>query len=159
MLSDEALSFFRTQARGKLPKAPLIAGADGGHWRAGDWSVAISADAANASSARPAQRIPARVSAYSFRHSRISELLQLCGESNDPLGSCRATIDSSASIWRTPGPYPVSMDLQRHAWRTSEPAVCQALRNPRSGWQAPVKSCPAPRGSNCPQAPTMRLND
>jgi integrase len=64
---------------------PLIAGADGGHWRAGDWSVAIraAANAARASSARPAQRIPARVSAYSFRHSRISELLQLCGI--DPL--------------------------------------------------------------------------
>jgi integrase len=36
MLSDEGITFFRAQARGKLPKAPLISGADGGHWRAGD---------------------------------------------------------------------------------------------------------------------------
>jgi len=85
MLSDEGITFFRAQARGKLPKAPLISGADGGHWRAGDWSFAIraAADAANASARKPAQRIPARASAYSFRHSRISELLQLYGI--DPL--------------------------------------------------------------------------
>jgi integrase len=85
MLSNEGIVFFRAQARGKLPKAPLISGADGHHWRAGDWSVAIraAAHAANAASAKSAQRIPARVSAYSFRHSRISELLQLYGI--DPL--------------------------------------------------------------------------
>ena len=85
MLSDEGVTFFRAQARGKLPKAPLISAADGGHWRAGDWSVAIraAAHAANASSRTPAHRIPARVSAYSFRHSRISELLQVYGI--DPL--------------------------------------------------------------------------
>ena len=85
MLSDEGIIFFLAEARGKLPKAPLISGADGGHWRAGDWSVAIraAANAANASSTKAAQRIPAHVSAYSFRHSRISELLQLYGI--DPL--------------------------------------------------------------------------
>jgi integrase len=61
MLSDEGIIFFRAQARGKLPKAPLISGADGGRWRAGDWSVAIraAANAANASSRKAAQRIPA----------------------------------------------------------------------------------------------------
>jgi integrase len=85
MLSDEGITFFRAQARGKLPKAPLISDADGGHWRAGDWSVAIraAANAANASSRKASQRIPAHVSAYSFRHTRISELLQLYGI--DPL--------------------------------------------------------------------------
>jgi integrase len=85
MLSDEGIIFFLAEARGKLPKAPLISGADGGHWRAGDWSVAIraAANAANAPPRKAAQRIPARVSAYSFRHSRISELLQLYGI--DPL--------------------------------------------------------------------------
>jgi len=85
MLRDEGTIFFQAQARGKLPKTPLISGADGGHWRAGDWSVAIraAANAANASSRKAAQRIPAHASAYSFRHSRISELLQLYGI--DPL--------------------------------------------------------------------------
>jgi integrase len=74
MLSDEGLAFFRAQARGKLPKAPLISGADGRHWRAGDWSVAIRAAAlaANAAVGKAARYIPERVSAYSFRHSRIS---------------------------------------------------------------------------------------
>ena len=102
MLSDEGVIFFLAQARGKLPKAPLISGADGGHWRAGDWSVAIraAANAANASPRKAAQRIPARVSAYSFRHSRISELLQLYGI--DPLTVAQQcgehTVDPSVGI-------------------------------------------------------------
>ncbi len=85
MLSDEGIAFFRAQARGKLPRAPLISSADSRHWRAGDWSVAIRAAAleANASSPKAELCIPARVSAYSFRHSRISELLQVYGI--DPL--------------------------------------------------------------------------
>ena len=37
--------------------------------------------------------------------------------------------------------------------------VAQALRNLSSGGQAQVKSCAAPRAIDCPQAPTMRLND
>jgi hypothetical protein len=40
---------------------------------------AAAANAANASSRKASQRIPAHVSAYSFRHTRISELLQLYG--------------------------------------------------------------------------------
>jgi integrase len=85
LLSDEGIAFFRAQASGKLPKAPLISGADGRHWRAGDWSVAIRAAAlaANGAFGKSARAIPARVSAYSFRHSRISELLQVYGI--DPL--------------------------------------------------------------------------
>jgi integrase len=85
MLSDDACTFFRTHSRDKLPKAPLISGPDGEHWRAGDWSVAIrsAATAANMSAMKLSQRIPIHVSAYSFRHSRISELLQVYGV--DPL--------------------------------------------------------------------------
>ncbi len=79
MLSDEGTAFFRTQARGKLPKAPLLPRDDGGHWRALDWSLPIreAAAQANKSAKKPSQRIPAGVSAYSFRHTRISELLQV----------------------------------------------------------------------------------
>jgi len=85
MLSDDACTFFRAHSRDKLPKAPLISGPDGEHWRAVDWSVAIRSAAtdANKSAVKLFQRIPLHVSAYSFRHSRISELLQLYGV--DPL--------------------------------------------------------------------------
>ncbi len=85
MLSDDACTFFRVHSRDKLPKAPLISGPDGDHWRAGDWSIAIrsAATVANKSAARLSQRVPLHVSAYSFRHSRISELLQVYGV--DPL--------------------------------------------------------------------------
>jgi integrase len=79
MLGDDGIEFFRGQARGKLPKAPLISNLDGGHWEAEDWSVAIRAAAivANETAKTSAQRLPAGVSAYSFRHARIAELLQV----------------------------------------------------------------------------------
>jgi integrase len=85
LLSNDATAFFRAHARDKLPMAPLISGQDGGHWRAGDWSVAIrtAAAAANRTAVKLSQRIPLHTTAYSFRHSRISELLQLYGI--DPL--------------------------------------------------------------------------
>jgi integrase len=85
MLSSEGAQFFRAQARDKTPSAPLIANAhDGGHWTRQEWAKGIrkAAGAAN-ENAKVAQRIPAGVSAYSFRHARISELLQIYGV--DPL--------------------------------------------------------------------------
>jgi integrase len=85
MLSSEGAQFFRAQARDKTPSAPLITNAhDGGHWTRQEWAKGIrkAATAAN-EKAKAAQRIPAGVSAYSFRHARISELLQIYGV--DPL--------------------------------------------------------------------------
>jgi integrase len=81
MLSDTGAAFFRTQVRGKLPQAPLISNDEGKHWTDQQWcdGIARAITAANATAKKPAQRIPAGASAYSFRHTRISELLQTYG--------------------------------------------------------------------------------
>jgi integrase len=98
MLTKEGVAFFKEQARGKLPKAPLIATDTGAHWddqrRCGGIQKAIAA--VNSAAKKPAQKIPAGASAYSFRHSRISELLQVYGI--DPLTVAQQTGTSIAMI-------------------------------------------------------------
>jgi integrase len=85
MLSSDGIEFFKAQARRKAPADPLVARDDGTHWHRVAWARGIraAAAAANKKAKKAAQRIPADVSAYSFRHTRISELLQLGGV--DPL--------------------------------------------------------------------------
>jgi integrase len=84
-LSKAGVIFFKAQVRGRGPDKPLIPRADGTPWHSVAWSRGIraAATAANKKAKRPALRIPAGVSAYSFRHTRISELLQVYGV--DPL--------------------------------------------------------------------------
>jgi len=97
-LSDAGAQFFRTQVRGKLPQAPLISNDEGLHWTDQQWCDGIEKAiiAANETAKKPAQRIPAGASAYSFRHTRISELLQLYGV--DPLTTAQQTGTSVAMI-------------------------------------------------------------
>lgn len=97
-LSDAGVAFFRAQARGKLPQAPLISNDEGLHWTDQQWCAGIerAIAAANKTAKKPAQRIPAGASAYSFRHTRISELLQLYGV--DPLTTAQQTGTSVAMI-------------------------------------------------------------
>lgn len=73
----EAL-LFRQLCEGKKPSDPLCTDATGLPWQRHRWAAQIRAAVvfANAS-AKPADQIPAGASAYSFRHSRISELLQI----------------------------------------------------------------------------------
>lgn len=98
MLPKESLEFFREQCRDKLPKAPLITGVKGKHWTNDRWchwmTQAIST--ANAKAKTPAERIPEGAKAYSFRHARISELLQEKGI--DPLTTARQCGTSVAVI-------------------------------------------------------------
>src|SRR5258708_3061012 len=70
--------FFRKQIRGKLPQAPLISNEAGAHWTDQQWcdGIARAITTANTKAKKRAQRIPAGASAYAFRHTRISELLQ-----------------------------------------------------------------------------------
>jgi integrase len=81
VLSDAGATFFRAQCRGKLPQAPLISNEAGERWTDQQWcdGIARAIAAANAKAKKPAQRIPAGASAYAFRHTRISELLQTYG--------------------------------------------------------------------------------
>ena len=97
-LDDEGIKFFKAQARGKLPKAPLIANETGGHFTDQEWcrGIELAIIAANKTAKKPAQRIPAGASAYSFRHSRISELLQVYGI--DPLTTAAQTGTSVVMI-------------------------------------------------------------
>ncbi len=102
-LSKSGAEFFTLQAKGKLPAAPLLGTDTGGHWQRHEWSRGIRAAIAEANKkAKPKDRVPAGASAYSFRHARISELLQVYGV--DPLTVAAQTGTSLAMIqlyyWR-----------------------------------------------------------
>jgi integrase len=84
VLSVDGVKFFDEQTMDKLPKAPIFT-EDGSHpWDRHAWAEQFRAarDKVN-EEARGKDRIPASASAYSFRHARISELLQIHGI--DPL--------------------------------------------------------------------------
>jgi integrase len=97
-LSDEGIEFFKSQARRKLPKAALISNDEGTHWTDQQWcdGIASTITAVNKAAKKPVQRIPAGASAYSFRHTRISELLQVF--KIDPLTTAQQTGTSVAMI-------------------------------------------------------------
>ena len=84
VLSAEGIRFFNEHTQGKLPKA-LIFTRDGSEpWERTVWARAFRAAAAKVNEeARGRDRIAPAASAYSFRHARISELLQVHGI--DPL--------------------------------------------------------------------------
>lgn len=84
VLGADGIEFFRRQAAEKLPAAPLFTEDGAQTWRRHIWSRRIrAAIAAHNKEARGKTRLPSRASAYSFRHARISELLQIHGV--DPL--------------------------------------------------------------------------
>jgi integrase len=84
VLSIEGAAFFKHQARSKLPAAALFTENGAQPWRGHTWGRAVR-DAIKQvnSKAIGKHRIPVGASAYSFRHARISELLQIYGI--DPL--------------------------------------------------------------------------
>lgn len=84
VLSAEGIKFFERETRGKLPKAPIFTENGEQPWRRHIWArqFRAAADKVNEES-RGKTRIPAEATAYSFRHARISELLQVHGI--DPL--------------------------------------------------------------------------
>lgn len=98
-LSTEGADFFKAQAKGKTPAAPLVANDEGGHWRRHEWSREIrAAIVATNKRAKPRDRVPVDASAYSFRHARISELLQVYAV--DPLTVAAQTGTSLAMMER-----------------------------------------------------------
>ena len=84
VLSADGVTFFDEQAKDKLPKALMFTQDGSRAWERSAWAEQFRAarDKVN-EEARGAARIPPDASAYSFRHARISELLQLHGI--DPL--------------------------------------------------------------------------
>lgn len=99
VLSAAAVAFFKAQSKGKLPTAPLFTDPAGKPWERHEWAWEIrQAIAKNNEKARGKKRIPAGASAYSFRHARISELLQVHGV--DPLTVAAQTGTSLRMIER-----------------------------------------------------------
>jgi len=96
-LSSEGVRFFKAASRRKLPAAPIFAEDGMQPWRRHRWARALSAAIAEHNrKARGKSRVPPGASAYSFRHSRISELLQVYGI--DPLTVAQQTGTSLAMI-------------------------------------------------------------
>jgi integrase len=83
-----------------LPAARLFVNAKGEPWRRDMWAAEVRrAIAAHNKTTHGQGRIPPKASAYSFRHARISELLQVYGV--DPLTVAAQTGTSLRMIERT----------------------------------------------------------
>ena len=96
-LSSEGAKFFSSMVKGKSPKSPLIANPHGEPWTLIQWSRAIRAAINDANAeAGEGEEIPVTASAYSFRHARISELLQVYGI--DSMSVCKICGTSQAMI-------------------------------------------------------------
>jgi integrase len=99
VLDADGVVFFKKQARGKSPKDRLFTASDGKPWRRDMWAQEIrSAIALHNKRTGVEARIPEGASAYSFRHARISELLQVYGV--DPLTVAAQTGTSLRMIER-----------------------------------------------------------
>lgn len=119
-----ASSFF-DQARGEPPAAPLFIEDGGTTWRTHMWArhirAAISSHNERAKEDKALTPLPVLASAYSFRHARISELLQVYAI--DPLTVAAQTGTSLAMIERAYLRYRPSTRGARvvASWLTSEP--------------------------------------
>jgi len=97
VLSAEGIRFFDEQIRDKLPRAPIFTEDGAQPWRRHVWAKQFRAAADKVNEeARGADRIARAASAYSFRHARISELLQI--HCIDPLTVAAQTGTSLAMI-------------------------------------------------------------
>lgn len=76
-IAPKDMPYFASLTRGKTPAAPLCPDDRGGHWETHKWSRHIRAALTYANAANLKDPIDERTSAYSLRHTRISELLQL----------------------------------------------------------------------------------
>jgi len=99
VLSTEGINFFERVTRSKLSKAPIFTEDGQQPWRRHTWARQFRMAAEKANQDAPTKvRIPSEATAYSFRHARISELLQLHGI--DPLTVAAQTGTSLAMIER-----------------------------------------------------------
>lgn len=97
VLAPDGIAFFSERAKDKLPSAPLFTEDGEQIWRRHMWARQFRAAVKSVNEkARGAARIPAGAGAYSFRHARISELLQIYAV--DPLTVGQQTGTSLAMI-------------------------------------------------------------
>lgn len=97
VLDVDGIAFFKILARGKLPAAPLFLDSENRPWHRYEWANEVNAALRKYNTtARGNKRIPNEASAYSFRHARISELLQVHGI--DPVTVAHQTGTSTRMI-------------------------------------------------------------
>lgn len=125
VLDEAGAAFLRLQAKGKLPAALLFMAAGQKPWRRDMWAQAVrAAIAAHNKTARGSERIPTEASAYSLRHARISELLQVYGI--DPLTVAAQTGTSLRMIERTYFKFIRSAMLEKISGLKARPSVQSA---------------------------------
>jgi integrase len=97
VLGTDGVEFFKRHTKDRIPSAALFTEDGEQPWRRHIWARAIRVAVAKVNEkARGEDRIPSGASAYSFRHARISELLQIHGV--DPLTVAQQTGTSIAMI-------------------------------------------------------------
>jgi integrase len=122
VLDEEGREFFKSRAEGKVASAKLFSTADGSPWRRDLWAQEVrSAIASHNRAAQASARIPGKASAYSFRHARISELLQVYGV--DPLTVAAQTGTSLQMIERAYFKFIRSAMLEKLASLKPKPAT------------------------------------
>lgn len=99
VIASGARALFEAAAANKAPTANLFSPGEGAPWMRHQWSRAITAAIkAHNKETKGKLKLPTAASAYSFRHARISELLQIHGI--DPLTVAAQTGTSVAMIER-----------------------------------------------------------
>jgi integrase len=103
VLSAEGIEHFKAHGVNRPATAPIFTEASGIAWRRHMWArrireVIANHNIAHEKNTHPSGAIPVSASAYSFRHARISELLQI--HSVDPLTVAQQTGTSVAMIER-----------------------------------------------------------
>jgi integrase len=99
VLSSDGCTFFTAQCQDKLPAAPIFTEDGRQPWRRHMWAREIRAAIAKHNAdqkTKTRDRLPVAASAYSFRHARISELLQV--HEIDPLTVAAQTGTSVAML-------------------------------------------------------------
>lgn len=122
VLDIDGVEFFKSQAEGKSAGDRLFSAAEGKFWRRDMWAAEVrSAVARYNRTAEGSTRVPTGASAYSFRHARISELLQVYGV--DPLTVAAQTGTSLRMIERTYFKFIRSAMLEKLAGLKMRPAA------------------------------------
>jgi integrase len=120
VLDKDGVAFFRSSANGKSPTDRLFTAAEGKPWRRDMWAGEVrSAIAVQNKRTGVKARIPEGASAYSFRHARISELLQVYGV--DPLTVAAQTGTSLRMIERAYFKFIRSAMLEKLASLSAKP--------------------------------------
>jgi integrase len=122
VLDMDGVAFFKSQAGGKSANDRLFTAGEGKFWRRDMWAAEVRAAIAGFNrKAQGSPRVPAEASAYSFRHARISELLQVYGI--DPLTVAAQTGTSLRMIERTYFKFIRSAMLEKLASLKTRPAT------------------------------------